>query len=94
MNDYKETALLLKALSDTNRLMIVDMLSRGEFCACKILEKFQISQPTLSHHMRRLCQVGLVVARKEGKWMHYSLVEERFSELTKRITELHSSAKN
>ncbi|MCL2166276.1 MAG: ArsR family transcriptional regulator, partial [Clostridiales bacterium] len=43
---YKEYALLFKALSDPNRLMIVDMLSCGELCACIILEKFQITQPT------------------------------------------------
>ena len=53
--------------------MIVDMLSCGELCACKILEKFDITQPTLSHHMRILCDCGLVKGRKEGKWTHYSL---------------------
>jgi len=70
---YKEYALLFKALSDPNRLMIVDMLSCGELCACIILEKFQITQPTLSHHMKRLCESGLVNGRKYGKWMYYSL---------------------
>ena len=70
---YKENALLFKALSDPNRLMIVDMLSCGELCACIILEKFQISQPTLSHHMKTLCESGLVKGRKAGKWMYYSL---------------------
>jgi len=44
---YKENALLFKALSDPNRLMIVDMLSCGELCACIILEKFRITQPTI-----------------------------------------------
>ena len=73
---YKEYALLFKALSDPNRLMIVDMLSCGELCACIILEKFQITQPTLSHHMKTLCGSGLVNGRREGKWMYYSLNEE------------------
>ena len=73
---YKENAQLFKALSDPNRLMIVDMLSCGELCACIILEKFQITQPTLSHHMKTLCESGLVHGRKEGKWMYYSLNEE------------------
>ena len=70
---YREYAQLFKALSDPNRLMIVDMLSCGELCACVILEKFQISQPTLSHHMKNLCDCGLVNGRKEGKWTYYSL---------------------
>lgn len=73
---YSESVGLFKALADTNRLMIVDMLSCGELCACKILEKFNITQPTLSHHMKILCECGLVVGRKEGKWTHYSLNEE------------------
>lgn len=70
---YAENIGLFKALADINRLMIMDMLSCGELCACKILEKFNITQPTLSHHMKILCDCGLVNGRKEGKWTHYSL---------------------
>ena len=73
---YKEYAQLFKVLSDPNRLMIVDMLSCGELCACVILEKFQITQPTLSHHMKILCDCKLVSGRKEGKWTYYSLNSE------------------
>ena len=65
----------LKALSDTNRLMIIDMLSCGELCACEILEKFNITQPTLSHHMKILCECGLVLSRKDGKNNFYRLNE-------------------
>lgn len=74
---YSQNVELFKALADTNRLMIVDMLSCGELCACKILEKFNIKQPTLSHHMKILCECGLVNGRKEGKWMYYSLNGEK-----------------
>jgi ArsR family transcriptional regulator len=73
---YKEYAQFFKALSDPNRLMIVDMLSCGELCACVILEKFRITQPTLSHHMRILSDCKLVNGRKEGKWTYYSLNNE------------------
>jgi ArsR family transcriptional regulator len=66
-------ALICKALADSNRLQIVQMLSNGEKCACKLLERFQITQPTLSHHMKILCESGLVDVRKDGKWSHYSL---------------------
>jgi ArsR family transcriptional regulator len=82
-------ALFFKALSDTNRLMIVDMLSCGELCACVILEKFSITQPTLSHHMKTLCESGLVNGRKEGKWMYYSLNAEtinRFKDFLDEVT--------
>ena len=68
--------MVFKALSDPTRLMIVDMLSCGELCACVILEKFRITQPTLSYHMKTLCGCGLVIGRKEGKWTYYSLNKE------------------
>lgn len=68
-----DIALICKALGDSNRLQIVKMLSSGEKCGCKLLEKFEITQPTLSHHMKILCECGLVRTRREGKWSHYSL---------------------
>lgn len=68
-----DVALICKALGDSNRLEIIQMLSDGEKCGCKILEKFEITQPTLSHHMKILEDCGLVNDRKEGKWHHYSL---------------------
>ena len=68
-----DVALICKALGDSNRLQIVQMLSDGEKCGCQLLERFEITQPTLSHHMKILCECGLVEARKEGKWSHYSL---------------------
>lgn len=63
----------LKALGDVNRLKIVKLLKNGEICACEVLEKLNISQPTLSHHMKILCNASLVKPRKDGKWVHYSL---------------------
>ena len=68
-----DVALICKALGDSNRLQIVQLLSDGEKCGCKLLDAFEITQPTLSHHMKILTECGLVNARKEGKWQHYSL---------------------
>lgn len=75
-----DVALICKALSDANRLQIVKMLIDGEKCACKLLAEFQITQPTLSHHMKILCECGLVEVRKEGKWSYYSLNYKTLSE--------------
>ena len=78
-----DVAAICKALGDNNRLQIVQMLSGGEKCGCKLLEAFQITQPTLSHHMKTLCESGLINDRKEGKWHHYSInmeVWQKFSE--------------
>ncbi|AGF56565.1 MULTISPECIES: ArsR/SmtB family transcription factor [Clostridium] len=72
-NKYEKNAKILKALSDTNRLRIIDLLSCGEMCACHILENFNFTQPTLSHHMKVLIDCGLVEARKDGIWNLYKL---------------------
>ncbi len=90
MEDYSERSLFFKALSDPNRIMIVDMLSCGELCACTILEAFNLSQPTLSHHMKILCRSGLVRSRKNGKWTHYSIDQKRFSDMNEFIRKLTS----
>ena len=71
--NYGEYALFMKALADETRVQIFDMLSEGELCACKVLEEFNITQPTLSYHMKILCDSGLVDARRDGVWMKYSI---------------------
>ncbi len=81
MDKYIENATIIKALSDATRLKILDMLSCGELCACIILEDFNITQPTLSYHMKLLTTAGLVNGRKEGSWVHYSLNEEGIKNL-------------
>jgi ArsR family transcriptional regulator len=70
---YEINAKIFKALSDSNRLKIIDLLSCGEKCACEILNYFNFTQPTLSHHMKVLMECGLVNFRKEGTWNYYSL---------------------
>ena len=68
----KQAASVFKALGDENRIRILLLLGGGELCACKLLEYLQISQSTLSHHMKILCDAGIVTGRKEGRWTHYS----------------------
>lgn len=65
--NYEDNAKIIKALSDANRLKIIDILSCGEMCACDILKHFEFTQPTLSHHMKVLIDCGLVKHRK--KWI-------------------------
>ena len=77
-----DIAVICKALGDSNRLQIVQMLTNGEKCGCKLLEAFEITQPTLSHHMKILCESGLVSDRKEGKWHHYSINIEVWKEFS------------
>lgn len=70
---HQEQARVFKAFCDENRLMILEMLQHGEICACHLLEELSISQSTLSHHMKILCDSGVVAHRKDGKWTHYSI---------------------
>lgn len=74
--DTKKTAVVFKAFCDENRIRILQLLQEGEKCACELLEKMNITQPTLSHHMKILCDSGIVAGRKDGKWMYYSVSEE------------------
>lgn len=71
--NYGDYALFMKALADETRIRIFDMLAHGELCACKILEEFNITQPTLSYHMKILCDSNLVESRRDGVWMRYSI---------------------
>lgn len=71
--DVKNITVIFKAFCDENRIKILQLLADGEKCACKLLEEMNVTQPTLSHHMKILCDSGIVVGRKEGKWMHYSI---------------------
>lgn len=87
-------AQIFKALCDENRVRILKLLRTGEKCACVLLDDLHITQPTLSHHMKILCESGLVVGRKEGKWTHYTLSSqgarvavEQLRELTTAITD-------
>ncbi len=77
-----------KALSDENRVTVLRTLIDGELCAAEILEKLDISQPTLSHHMKTLCESGLVKSRKQGKWTYYSVNDKAANKIFKFIKDI------
>lgn len=74
--DEKKTAVVFKAFCDENRIRILKLLQTGEKCGCRLLAELNVTQPTLSHHMKILCDSGVVVGRREGKWTHYSISPE------------------
>jgi len=77
MNEiYAKYVPIFKAISDETRLKIIEMLSCGEMCACDILEEFNITQPTLSYHMKILSDSGLVNAVRDRSWIRYTLNKE------------------
>lgn len=94
MGNYENEAKVFKAFCDENRLQILEMLRGGEKCGCKLLEELKISQSTLSHHMKILCDSGIVSGRKVGKWTHYSIDRQgsvRAAALLRELTKTQSS---
>lgn len=74
--NHEEDARVFKALCDEKRLRIIELLRGGEKCACELLEHVDIGQSSLSYHMKILVDSGMVTARQEGKWTHYSICRE------------------
>lgn len=74
--NISDTAELFKILGDPSRLSMVAMMNKRECCVCDFTECFGMSQPAVSQHLRKLRDIGLVKARKDGYWTHLSLNEE------------------
>lgn len=73
----KETgiALLFKALADQTRLRLINLIGDDEICVCFFVEVLRTNQPKISRHLAYLKRAGVVAARREGKWIHYRLIE-------------------
>ncbi len=74
--DPHTAATIFKAFCEEHRIKILLELQSGEKCACQLLQALNISQPTLSHHMRILCTAGIVASRKDGRWTYYAINPE------------------
>lgn len=68
-----EMIRVFKAFADESRISILKLLSEGEACAGALLRDLPLTQPTLSHHMKVLCECGIVKSRKEGTWVYYTI---------------------
>ncbi len=95
MSENEKIARIFKAFCDANRLMLLSLLQNGEKCACELLEEVEIGQPTLSHHMKILCDAEIVLSRKLGKMTLYSLSEqgiEHAKNILSQITEIKGNS--
>jgi DNA-binding transcriptional ArsR family regulator len=77
---------IFKALADGTRLRILGLLAVREMCVCEVMVALHLTQPTASHHLRILENVGFVRDRKEGKWVFYSLSDPK---LTKDLLQIN-----
>ncbi|MNI87427.1 HTH-type transcriptional repressor AseR [compost metagenome] len=73
MESISDIAEDLKLLGDKTRLQILSLLKEREWCVCEFVEVFDISQPAISQHLRKLKDRGIVKEQKRGQWVHYSL---------------------
>ena len=92
--ELSQVTLICKALADQNRLRIVQVLTCGEQCGCELLDQMQITQPTLSHHMKVLGGCGLVSSVKKGKWNHYSLNCDQWTAFRNYIESIRDASKD
>ena len=76
--EAEATAELFKALGDATRVRIVNMLANSDepVCVCNLIEPLGLSQPTVSHHMKKLLDAGLIEREQRGKWAYFNLVPE------------------
>ena len=77
-------AEVAKALGDPIRVQLVDLLRKhaGKVCVCELVPLFDIGQPTLSHHLKKLRDAGIVDSERRGLWAYYYVVPDAFEELT------------
>ncbi|EJP19742.1 metalloregulator ArsR/SmtB family transcription factor [Lachnoanaerobaculum sp. JCM 36186] len=87
MKNYEENAKVFKALCDSKRLKIIDIIKDEEKCACVLLDKLDLSQSGLSYHMKILTDTGLINARQDGKWTHYSIKDNGIDEVIQLLNE-------
>ncbi len=85
-----DTRLLerFQAVAEETRLRIVQLLTGGERCVCELQDELDAAQSRLSFHLRKLKDAGVVKARRDGRWMHYSLVPEALEEMRAFLSEV------
>jgi ArsR family transcriptional regulator, arsenate/arsenite/antimonite-responsive transcriptional repressor len=82
MTERNDLAARFRALADPTRVAIINSLSAAEeVCVCSLTETFDLSQPTISHHLKILREAGLVESSRRGTWAYYRLVPEAIAEL-------------
>ena len=74
-NKENSSELLFKALADRTRLRLINLMGEDEVCVCFFVEVLKINQPKISRHLAYLKRAGVVDARRDGKWIHYRIVE-------------------
>jgi ArsR family transcriptional regulator, arsenate/arsenite/antimonite-responsive transcriptional repressor len=90
----KKTAELFHALSDETRLALLERLKGGEHCVCELTDAMKAGQSRLSFHLKVLKEAGLLLDRREGRWMYYALNPEAIEVLEELVATLRKAARS
>ncbi len=91
--DLSRAVELFHALSDETRLAIVQRLRSGERCVCDLTDLLDAAQSRLSFHLKVLKDAGIVTDRREGRWVHYSLNRDAFSDVRELLGDMKPSTR-
>jgi ArsR family transcriptional regulator len=86
--------LLFKALADRTRLRLINLMGEHEICVCFLVEVLKMSQPKISRHLAYLRRAGVVATRRDGKWMHYRIIEPEDSHAARIFREVRAWLSN
>ncbi|HKY29733.1 MAG TPA: metalloregulator ArsR/SmtB family transcription factor [Pyrinomonadaceae bacterium] len=93
-NKNYNMGLLFKALADPTRLRLINLIGDDEVCVCFLVEVLKTNQPKISRHLAYLRRAGVVAARREGKWIHYRIVEPLDAQAARIFHQVRSSLRN
>lgn len=87
----EKLAVKFKALADKNRLTILELLRKKNYCVRALAEKLEMSESAVSQHLKKLRKAGLVVGEKKGYWVHYTVQSDQLTVLADELTSLAES---
>jgi ArsR family transcriptional regulator len=94
LTSLKKSVAVFHALSDETRLSLLEQLKNGERCVCELTDMMKAGQSRLSFHLKVLKEAGLLIDRREGRWMYYSINPDAMSELEELVRTLKQAAKS
>lgn len=87
--EAEDLASTLKVLADPARIRIISMLATagdGEVCVCDLTDPLDLSQPTVSHHIKQLREAGFIESERRGKWIYHRLVPDRLADVRRALS--------
>ncbi|MEC9484931.1 MAG: metalloregulator ArsR/SmtB family transcription factor [Candidatus Izemoplasma sp.] len=84
----EKIAKQFKVLSDPTRLEIIELLLKGETCGCTLIDNVDVSQPTLSYHLKMITEAGLATAERDGNWIKHYINKDALNTIIRFLEDL------